>query len=75
MFRLLRDPFWKRILGLRCIRKIEAKNVFLPLVTNMKGIAIMPFIRKECATAQGLPLIGKNKKGTSCEEGAKDEFL
>ena len=36
MFRLLRDPFWKRILRLRCVRKIETENVFLPLVTDTK---------------------------------------
>ena len=75
MFRLLRDPFWKRILGLRRIRKIEAKNVFLPLVTDMKKIAIIPFIRNQSATAQGLPLVGKNKEGTNDKQGAKDEFL
>jgi hypothetical protein len=75
MFRLLRDPFWKGILRLRCIRKIEAKNVFLPLVTDMKGIAIIPFIRNQSAIAQGLPLIGQNKKGASCKQRVEDEFL
>ena len=75
MFRLLRDPFWKRILGLRRIRKIEAKNVFLPLMTDMKRIAIIPFIWNQSAPAQGLPLVGKNNEGTNDKQGAKDEFL
>lgn len=75
MFRLLRDPFWKRIFGLRRIRKIEAKNVFLPLMTDMKRIAIIPFIWNQSAPTQGLPLVGKNNDWTSNKQGAKDEFL